>query len=198
VEQIWRTINPDALDQMCAALYQNRYYLAFPVGDSPVNNAMLVYNMTEGTILYYSDFQVESFLPTDQALYMTTSSLPGRVLRVLYDSWQLGKAAGKAARWVSPWMDFGYKRIQKGGFDVYFYPEVQNEAVTLRISVQTEKKIKTKLYTVNWTVKEHRFKRIHFGGSGRKFRVIIETDEGVTAPWRLVGGIQMVVETDPD
>ena len=46
--------------------------------------------------------------------------------------------------------------------------------------------------------KEHRMKRLHFGGMGRKYRIIIETAAGVTAPWRIVGGLQLVVETDPD
>ena len=205
VETIWKTVNQSALDQMCSALFHNRYYVAFPVGDSAVNNAMLVYNLTEGTILYYSDLYVESFMVTDSELFITSSSLPGKILVMNYNSWDLGEASGAACRWVSPWMDFGYKRIQKGGFDLYLVPEVQDTAVELIISIQTEKKLKTKRYTVNPLTeeqktagKEHRGKRLHFGGSGRKFRVIIETEAGVTAPWRLLGGLQMVVETDPD
>jgi len=205
VEKIWRTVNRAALDQMCAALFRDRYYIAFPVNGSAVNNAMLVYNMTEGTILYYKDFYVESFMPTDDELFMTSSTLPGKVFILRYDSWETGAASGAATRWVSPWMDFGYKRIQKGGFDVYFIPEVQDTAVELKFSVQTEKKLKTKRYTVQPLTaeqrarpKEHRGKRLHFGGMGRKFRVIVETEAGVTAPWRLIGGLQLVVETDPD
>ena len=204
-EKIWRTVNPAALDQMCGALYKEKYYLAFPTGDSTVNNAMLVYNLTEGTILYYSGFHVESFMPTDDELYMTSSTLPGKIYQLKYDSWLNGAASGAATKWVTPWMDFGYKRIQKGGFDVYFLPEVQDTAVELKFSVQTEKKLKTKRYTVQPLTeeqrakpKEHRGKRLHFGGMGRKFRLIIETEAGVTAPWRLIGGVQLVVETDPD
>ena len=205
VEQIWRTVNKDALDQMCGALFQNRYYLAFPTGDSTVNNAMLVYNLTEGTILYYTGFHVESLLPTDDELFFTSSTLPGKMLRLKYDSWETGQASGAATKWVSPWIDFGYKRIQKGGFDLYFVPEVKETAVQLKISVQTEKKMKTKTYTVQPLTSEqitanksHKGKRLHFGGAGRKFRIIIETEAGVTVPWRLIGGIQLVVETDPD
>jgi hypothetical protein len=102
-------------------------------------------------------------------------------------------------------MDFGIKSLQKGGFELYMIPEVQNEAVELKISIQTEKKLKTKTYTIQPLTddqreanKEHRGKRLHFGGTGRKFRIIIETDAGVTAPWRLIGGLQLIVETDPD
>ena len=205
VEQIWNTVNKAALDQMCAVLFRNRYYVAIPVGDSMVNNAMLMYDLTRGTILYYSDVDVEAFLPTDKELFFTSSSLPGQIRMLRYDSWLEGAASGAATRWATPWVDFGYKRIQKGGFDLYLIPEVQTEAVTLKISVQTEKKLKTKNYTVKPLTeeqreaqKEYRGKRLHFGGTGRKFRIIIETEEGVTAPWRLIGGLQMVVETDPD
>ena len=205
VEQIWRTINRDAMDQMCAALFKQRYYIAFPTGDSAVNNAMLVYNFEEGTILFYKDFYVESFLPTDDILFATSSTLPGEILQIQYDSWVVGASTGAPVKWVSPWMDFGYKRIQKGGFDLYFIPEVQDTAVTLTISIQTEKKLKTKQYTVEPLTsqavaagKEHRGKRLHFGGTGRKFRIIIESPDGVTAPWRLIGGLQLTVETDPD
>lgn len=205
VEQIWKGVNKDALDQMCSAFHDNRYYFAFPTGDSAVNNAMLIYDMTEGSILLFTDFCIESFLPADDELFATSSTLPGKIIRMKYDSWTNGEATGAKTKWVSPWMDFGYKRIQKGGFDFYFLPEVQDEAVEFSISIQTEKKCKTKQYTCQPLTeeqraipKEHRMKRLHFGGMGRKFRIIIETASGVTAPWRIVGGLQLVVETDPD
>jgi len=200
VEQIWRTVNLSALDQMCGVMFHRRYYLSFPTGNSTVNNTVLVYNLDEGTVLLYKGMQIEAFLPTNDALFATSSSLPGKILEIRYDSWTDGAAEGKATRWVSPWLDFGYKRIAKGGFDVYFVPEVQSTAVTLTFSIQTEKKTKTKNYIVlpKKSPKEHKGKRLHFSGTGRRFRIIIETASGVTAPWRLIGGLQLVVETDPD
>ena len=205
VAEIWKTVNQDAMGQMCAALYRNRYYVALPVNGSTVNNAMLVYNLTERTVLYYTDFYVEAFLPTDNELFFTSSTQPGKVSVLRYNSWDEGKASGAPTRWVSPWMDFGVKSIQKGGFELYMIPEVKDEAVELKISIQTEKKLKTKTYTIQPLTgeqlaanKEHRGKRLHFGGTGRKFRIIIETEAGVTVPWRLIGGLQLIVETDPD
>lgn len=198
IAKVWKTVNKAALDQMCGVLHKDKYYLSFPVDGSTVNNAVIVYDKTEQTVLYYRDMEIESLLSSGDVLYATSSSLPGRVLIMHTNSWESGQSSGAATKWVSPWIDFGYKRIVKGGFDFYFAPEVQDEAVTLRISIETEKKVKTKMYTVDRTVKEHRYKRLHFGGSGRKFRIIIETDEGNKAPWRLVGGLQLVVETDPD
>ena len=205
IEPLWRKINRNAMDQMCGVLFQNKYYLAVPMGTSTVNNAMIVLNLEEQTILYYDDMKIESMLGTYDYIYATSSTTPGKIYMMNYNSWVTGKASGGATRWVSPWMDFGYKRIQKGGFDLYMTPEVQDTEVTLSISIQTEKKTKTKEYTISPLTeaqreadKEHRNKKLHFGGSGRRFRIIIETAEGVTAPWRLVGGLQLVVETDPD
>jgi hypothetical protein len=234
IAPLWRKINKNAMDQMCAAFYDNRYYLSVPMGNSTVNNALIVLNLHDSTILYYEDVNAESMLATPEAIYATSSSAPGKVILMHYDSWVYGKATGGATRWVSSWMDLGYKTIQKGGFDLYITPEVQNEAVTITISIQTEKKTKTKKYTVyplnvvnpdadKWEtvkegtwgiavrktwgdisgkidnpVKKFKQKKLHFGGSGRRFRVIVETDEDVTAPWRLIGGIQIVAEIDPD
>lgn len=205
IEPLWRNINRNAMDQMCAALVDRKYYLAVPMGTSTVNNAMIVLNQEEGTILYYDDLKIESMLNTYENIYATSSTTPGKVYLLNYNSWVTGTASGGATKWVSPWMDFGYKRIQKGGFDLYITPEVKTAAVTLKISIQTEKKTKTKEYIVTPLTtaqinakKEYRNKKLHFGGAGRRFRVIIETAEGVTAPWRLIGGLQIVVETDPD
>ena len=205
VEKIWRTVNRAAMDQMCGCLFNEKYYLAFPTGNSTVNNALLIYNIQDGTILYNDAISIESFLPTEETLYATSSSLPGKVLKIKWDSWVTGEACGAATKWVTPWMVFGRESIVKGGFDIYFTPEVQDTAVTLKFTIQTEKKYKSKQYTVTpLTVeqmvagKEQKTKRIHIGGTGRRFRLIIETASGVTAPWRLIGGIQMIVETDPD
>jgi hypothetical protein len=142
---------------------------------------------------------------TEDKLYATSSTLPGKVLVINWDSWTTGEACGAATRWVTPWMTLNREDMKKGGFDLYFQPEVQDEAVTFQFTVQTEKKAKTKAYTVLplseasiSAGKEYKQKRLHFGGSGRRFRVIIETANNVTAPWRLIGGIMMIVETDPD
>jgi hypothetical protein len=205
IEDLWKTVNKSALDQMCAVLFKQKYYLAFPTGNSQVNNALLILNLQDGTILYNDGISIESFLVTEDKLYATSSTLPGKVLVINWDSWTTGESCGAATRWVTPWMTLNREDMKKGGFDLYFQPEVQDEAVTFQFTVQTEKKAKTKAYTVLplseasiSAGKEYKQKRLHFGGSGRRFRVIIETANNVTAPWRLIGGIMMIVETDPD
>lgn len=204
-DQIWRTVNKGALDQMCGVLFKERYYLAYPTGNSQVNNEMLVFNMKDGTVLHYTGISIEAFMATEDKLYATSATLPGKILELNWDSWELGAASGAATRWVTPWMTLGNLDINKGGFDLYFTPEVQNAPVTFIFSIQTEKKVKTKKYTVQPLTpidvannKNYRQKRLHFGGTGRRFRIIIETAEGTTAPWRLIGGIKLIAEIDPD
>lgn len=199
IEDIWRKVNPSALDQMCGILFKNRYYLAFPVNGATANNAMVVYNAEENTFLYYPDIYIESFMATEDNLYATSSTAPGKIAVINYDSWETGKCTTKPTKWVSPWMDFSRKSIAKGGYEIYFNPEVKSGAVTFRFSIQTEKKTKSKLVSVQPTTFAAKQKRIRFGGTGRKFRLIIESiSTTAESAWRLVGGIQLVVEIDPD
>lgn len=199
IERIWKTVNRSAMDQMCSVLFKNRLYLAVPVDGSQVNNALIVYNVEEDSFLLYTDIHIESMLATEEHLYATSSTLPGKILVINYDSWETGLASGKPTKWKTPWMDFGRKTIAKGGYEIYFSPEVKGGPVTFRFSIESEKKIKSKLVTVQSTTFKAKQKRVRFGGTSRRFRLIIEA---VTAPvgtvWRFVGGIQMVVETDPD
>jgi len=199
IEKFWRTVNRDAMDQMCAAMFKHRYYLAVPTGNSEVNNALIVYNTDDGSFLLYTDTYIESLMAGGDVLYATTSSLPGKVLFINYNSWETGSSSGLPSLWRTPWMDFNYKTIAKGGYEIYFNPEVKGAPVTFRFSIETEKKTKTKEITIQPTTFKEKQKRIRFGGTSRRFRLVIETLRVPTnTVWRLTGGIHMVVETDPD
>ena len=164
-----------------------------------MNNALVVYNAEEGTLLYYTDIHIESMMATEDTLYATSSTLPGKIIVINYDSWETGRASGKLTKWATPWMDFSRKSIAKGGYEIYFSPEVKGAPVTFRFSIETEKKVKSKTVTVQTTTFKAKQKRIRFGGTSRRFRLIVETVAAPTGSvWRLLGGIQMVVETDPD
>lgn len=153
---------------------------------------------------------------------------------IRFDSWESQQVTPNAVKWVTPWITFGRTDIKKGGFDVEFtaelrkkkvfvsqwWPETnvrggdvpskvlyteQSGNVKLKFTVQTEKKSKTKEYTVTALTdteiaegKEYKMKKLHFGGSGRRFRLIIESEAGNTIPWRLIGGIHIIAEMDKD
>ena len=199
IEKIWKTVNPSAMDQMCAVLFKNRYYLAVPINGSSVNNALIVYNAEEGSFLEYTDIYVESLMATEDKLYATSSTIPGKIMVINYDSWGTGVSTEKPTKWKTAWIDFSRKSIAKGGYEVYFTPEVKGGPVTFRFSIETEKKKKTKTVTVQSTTFKVKQKKIRFGGTSRRFRLCIET-LNITkgSVWRMTGGIQMVVEIDPD
>jgi hypothetical protein len=196
IENIWKTLNREAMDRMRAVLFKERYYLAVPTGNSPVNNALIVYNIEEGSFLYYTDMFIDSFLAAGETLLAASAN---KLYQINYNSWETGISSGKTARWVTPWMDFNFKTVAKGGYEILFNPEVRKYPVTFRFSIQTEKKIKTKNVTIQPTVAKQKQEKIRFGGTSRKFRLMIEVlsvSHGAT--WRLTGGIHMVVEIDPD
>jgi len=201
---VWNSMNKNQLDKCAAVLWRHKYYVAIPTGNSTVNNAVVIYNPMDGSWLLRDDLSVERWLGTEDKLYFTSSTTPGRLWEWKEDSWETGSCTSAATRWVSPWNDLSNRTIVKGGFEVYFLCEVKNTAVPLKISIQTEKKIKTKTFVVQPLTatdlavpKNHKQKRLHFGGSGRRFRLIIETDAGA-ACWRLVGGVLIKSELDPD
>ena len=81
--------------------------------------------------------------------------------------------------------------------------EVKTTPVTLTVAIQTEKKIKEKKVTFLPLTEEEieagktcKQKRMHFGGTGRRFRMIVSAT--AQPPWRLVGGMMVKAEIDPD
>lgn len=198
-KDVWASVNYGSISKSCAVWWRGKYYISVPLGTSTINNAVLIYNSVDRTWLLRKDVSVESFLGGEEKMWFTSSTTPGRIWLWNEDSWETGSASTKGLKWVTPWNDLGHKSIVKGGFEVYVLCEVKNLSVDLSVSVQTEKKIKTKILHVTpaETGKEARQKRLHFGGSGRRFRLILETSDG-TPVFRVVSGIQIVAEIDPD
>jgi hypothetical protein len=193
---IWDSLNVSALDQACACMYKGAYYCAVPTGTSPTNNAVVIYNTKDRTWLYRTDVAVESFLPTNDVLYFTSSASPSNVFTWNPDSWESASATASAVKWVGQWQDFGHKDIRKGGFVVYLTVEAKAAGI-LTIGIETEKKTKTKTYSYAATTSvEAKQKMMRLSGNGRRFRFFIESDDGVA--WRLVGGLQIKAETDVD
>jgi hypothetical protein len=189
-------MNQSALDQAVGCLYRNTYYCALPLDGSEKNNAVLMFNTLERTWLLRESVQVESFLSTESGLFFTSVSTPGRIWRWREDSWEEGHPVPMS--WVGGWQDFGHKNIAKGSFTVYLTVDC-TEPVELKLSIQTEKKMKTKTLIFNPPLNGQLAKqrRVVFGGNGRRFRVFIESNEK-TIPWRLIGGVQLEAETDTD
>ncbi len=191
LRDFWETLNISALEQACACVWKNKYFLSVPTGSSTTNSAVVVYDIMADTWLLRTDVTVESWLPTDNALYFTNVATPGVTYTWTADAWVSGVAA-TPCKWVSPWFDLGAKDVRKGGWSVYLTAEGK-AAGSLSISIETEKKKKTKVYSYSTSTRQ---KRIGFGGSGRRFRLHIESTG--TTVWRILGGVQITTEIDPD
>ena len=199
IRLLMQRANTDALDQASACFWRGRYYCALPLDESLTNNAVLIFDTVDGSWLVREDVQVEDFLPAETGLFYTSATTPGRVWEWSENSWEHGEATKSGTRWISGWVDLGYKDIVKGGFEVYLLVEVQDRPVQVNVAIQTEKKLKRKSYLVEPSApgKHPKQKRLRFGGTGRRFRLIIETPPD-TPPWRIVSGITVKVGIDPD
>ena len=188
-KQIFERINPLCFEKACACMYKGRYYCALPLDGALQNNAVLMYNTNEQTWLLRDRIMAEAFLPTENALFYTSATEPGRVWRWGEDAQKEG-AVG-SGRWVSPWIDLGDPYAWKGGWTVYAAPEA-DAPMQMRITIRTEKRARTKKISVSQGGK---LQKLVFGGAGKKFRLEIESCG--SAAWRMIGGIHMDVEVDP-
>ncbi len=196
---IFAGMNKTALDQACACMWRGTYYCAFPTGTDTANSIVLMYNTKEQTWLVRNDVSVESFLPTNDDLFFTSSAAPGKIYKWGADAWTSGKAVPGAV-WTGAWQDFNQKTIRKGGFELYLTVEAKADC-TITFGIETEKRRKDKAVAFKATAGTARQRAVRFGGTGRRFRLIIasNTPEG-TAPaaWRMIGGIQLRAEIDAD
>lgn len=186
--RLYARMNPAALNQAAACMYKGVYYCALPLDGSEINNAVLLYNTVENTFLLREGLCVETFLPTEDALYFTSAHTPGQIWL-----WQEKSTLAEPMRWVSAWQTLGRAEVLKGGFHVYL--TAQCDAQTqLTVGIETEKRIRWK----NVLLKPGASKQKHlfFSGTGRRFRFLLKSDG--TVPWQLTGGLQLTVETDPD
>jgi len=186
VRRIFDRLNPDALSKACACMYRGCYYCALPLDQSPVNNAVIRYDTAENTWLLRENLTVESFLPTESALYFTSAQTPGKVWQWHEDEPGL---PAEAMRWQTPWIDLGTLTVQKGNLTLYLTVESQNP-VYLTLSVETEKRVKKKTVCLTGT------RRVRFPGFGRRIRLTVESEKG--EPFALTGGLDLVMETDAD
>lgn len=199
-QAVYRRMHTALLEKAAACLWRGKYYCALPLDGSTVNNAVLIYDTADETWLMRDDVSVEAFLPTDTELYFTSSTTPGRIWHWQENSWETGAATDAACTWTSPWNDLGRKDYVKGNFEVYLQAEVKSVPVTLSVTLQTEKKSKVKTMTVSPITESGRgfkLKCLRFGGTGRRYRLSVSAPEK-SACWRLVGGMTILAEMDPD
>jgi hypothetical protein len=195
---IFKAMSQTVLEQACGCMWKDSYYVAFPkASTSATNDCVLIFNTIDNTWLLRTDVAVAAFLPTDDYLYFTSDATPGRIYRWGADAWT-SQIATTPTNWTGPWMDFNYKNVRKTGWEVYLTIEgISEGSISVSIETENEAKTKTVRYAMSSDTVHAQVKRVCFHGkSGRRFRFIIAST-GATV-WRIVGGIQINTEIDPD
>lgn len=185
----------DFLRTECACTAGHVYYMALrvreSVNDKPtVNNTVIEYDTRRGTFMVRKGLNIDSFLAVNGKVYCTSGVNPGRVY--LYGSGDTYDGAEIETLWKTGYLDENGKNVNKSAFTVRFYAEGEQGA-TLGVTIETEKKRKTKTVALTPKGKQH---RVRIQNKGKKFALEI-TSNGVQ-PWEIRGGIQIDYEIDEE
>lgn len=201
---VWHRLNISAMNQSCACLWHNKYYIAIPIDGSEICNAVLIYSLVDGTWLLRTDLKVESWLGGENNLYFTSSTTPGFMWEYKEDAWLTGEASTAATKWVTPWNNLNYQDMRKGPFRIYLTPEVQTDPVDLTITLDTDNKRREKTVRIHPLLEVEQYYHreakpicINIPGGGKRFRLIISTPEN-SPVWRICGGIMTVADIAGD
>lgn len=184
VRHIMARLNRDALGKACAVIHNNRYYLALPLDDSEVNNAILIYNIAEQTFNLIEGIAVQTFLSMNSDLLYTSGSAPSAV-------WTTKGGSVLPVKWVSAWQDDLIKNVNKTAFEVLL---ASSASADLYLGIRTEGRLKEKRITLP----EGKIRRIRLSNKGRRWRLELRSVPEETAAWNLIGGVQIMMELDYD
>ncbi len=170
-----------------ATVWDHKYLLAVPLDGSPTNNAIIEYDTLANTWMLRTGIEVAAFCRFgDERLLCTNPTAPGRV-------YAMNEGEAQEARWEMPYQDQGGKNAWKSGFKIYLTIEAKND-VSVRVDVETERKVKSKVYQVAKGARK--MKRVQIGNRGRRWRLVFSAPAG--AMWEMLGGVQVDMDTDAD
>ena len=92
--------------------------------------------------------------------------------------------------WVGGWQNLDAQEVIKRRFRVYLTVDCPQE-VSIRITMETENRARTKTLAFRPGARQ---RCVPFQLYGRRFRLLVESDG--TAPWQLLGGVQIDMDTE--
>jgi hypothetical protein len=201
-EGIFKEVGRLYFENARGAWHKNRYYLALPVGGSATPGQLLIWDSIENKWLLYKAIFTGDLLSADK-LYCF-DDLNHELSAWNTDSFAYGHTAFSGiapvnVKWVSPWTDLGLPNAEKDSFEIYYTGEAKG-SMTLRFTIETERRAKYRDVVIEPTESEPRQKKIFIGGSGRRFRLIItcQYDAEHNNPWRLINGVMIRCNIDRD
>lgn len=187
--------NRAAAETACSVIHRNCMYVAMPIDGSAVNNAVLVWDMTENIYTLMTDYRVDSWLVhhTDDGEKL----LFARAGKIMVMEGDTNDGEMINARWVSPWFDAGSKSARKTSGRIYmslraYMPDGGNARIRLRM--ESEKKVREKIIEIKKDGVNVIRPRVKL--RGRVLRMSIETVEGARVA--IQQGLQMKIEKDED
>ena len=196
LQGIAERINRAAAHMAASVIYRGTMYIALPLDGSTVNNAVIVFDMTEGIYTLIEDYRVDSWLIHHEGERDTLLFIRGNRLMKMEGDTNAG--APIDAHWLSPWFDADTKSARKTSGRVYMAIEARSltEGVNpcIRLTMESEKKKREKIIEIKKRGLNVIRPRVKL--RGRVLRMGIETVDGARLTIRQ--GIQIRVESDED
>ena len=193
--QLAGRINREAAQAACSVIHKNKMYVALPLDQSEVNNAVLIWDMTDNLYTLTTDYRADSWL-----IHHTEGGeklLFARDGRIMVMEGDTNDGAAMDAKWISPWFDAGTKSARKTSGRIYMSVEARSltgEKPRIKLTMESEKKKREKIVELKkegLSVIRPRVK-----ARGRMLRLGIETIDG--ARLTVHQGVQIRLESDED
>ena len=177
-----KRINRQAADRACAAVFQNRLFLAAPLDGAAENNAVLEMDLGSGRMMVRSGIEASAFLVLGEKLLFAGSD------GIVYEYGCGADYNGTAisAYWRTPWTDMGNQTVEKYLDSLYLIGSGTLEAV-----LETDRH--RQVCRLNLGAQE-RPARIKLQGHGRRFRLTLRNVDG--SAFHLRDGLQITMD-DP-
>lgn len=184
-------INREAAACAASVIYKDVMYVAMPIDGATKNNAVLIWDMTEGTYTLLTGYRVDSWLVHHIA--GGEKLLFARGARIMEMAGDTDDGRQIDARWVTPWFYGSSKSARKTSGRIYMSLEAA-EGTQLKLTMQNEKKKREKTITMKREGLNVIRPRVKL--RGRVLRFGIETVNG--AQVEIHQGIQIRAESDED
>lgn len=195
LEQLAGRINRAAADRACSVIHKGIMYVALPIDGSTANNAVIIYDMTEGIYTLLTGYRVDSWLVYHAE--NTEKLLFTRGNRVMEMAGDTNDGQLIDAHWLSPWFDAGTKSARKTTGRVYLSIEARSMTggkPQIMLTMESEKKTREKIVEIKKEGINVIRPRVKL--RGRIIRMGIRTVNGTRLT--IHQGVQVKLESDED
>ena len=180
-----------------ACICDHVYYLAMCVRESEnetltENNAVIEYDTERGTFMLRKGIRIKDFFAINGRVYYTQAESPYEVL--LYNARENEGSyldMPMECIWETPWLDLG-KAYMKRDYLLRFTADADENDLPLEITIQTEKREKTRTVLLQRDRRDYRVK-IQIAGVRMKLKI---RSHAKAAGWRIYGGVQVEYSLD--